>query len=340
MCSIFWVSRMNIQSVILSFAYAFILLLSTAPFSFQLAHAEVNAATSFKVQKRFLYIQPGQTIFSIVKVLYPNKKSKWPNIIKQIVLKNPRAFEKKDPTRIIVGQRIELPSLASRIKPASTTVLYKGPESVGQVVQARGKRFSISASNKKRDLDVGTEIFVGDRLYTGKDGFIRLSMIDEAKIDLRCNSEMVIEEYTLMRAGNRSIIYLIKGSLRKITGSIGKFADDVYEMKTPVSTVGVRGTDYALRVLQTYGCDGSVDVNSQGLFVKVNSGGIDVKNKTGSVSLEEGEAAHVVDQNEAPQSITVQDGVFDKVNEDETKDDDDGVSWWWWLLGIIVIAAA
>ncbi len=293
------------------------------------------APTTFKVKKRFLYIQPGQTIFSIVKVLYPDQKDKWPEIIRKIVKKNPHAFENKQATRIIVGQRIELLSLSSKVKPVQAVAVYTGPEAVGQVMISRGKTFSISTKDKRHDLKVGSEIYVGDRLYTGMEGYLRLNMIDDAKIDLRCNSEMIIEDYRLLRAGNRSIIYLLKGSLRKITGSIGKFADDVYEMKTPMSTVGVRGTDYALRVLQAYGCDGSVDVNSKGLFVKVNQGSIDLKNKSGSVALNAGDAAHVTGDDKKPQPIQVGDGVFDAA-----KEGDEDSSWWWWLLGIIVIAAA
>ena len=327
---------MRFQRTLHFFLYALTMCALSATFTFNVAQA-ASASTSFKVQKRFLYVQPGQTVFTIVKVLYPGKREKWSDIIKQIVKKNPHAFENKNPSHIIVGQRIELPTLKSKIKPVSSTVIYKAEEAVGKIVQVRGKRFVISSKNIKRALNVGSEVYVGDPIYTGANGFLRFSMIDDAKIDLRCNSEMVIEDYRLMRAGNRSIIHLIKGSLRKISGSIGKFADDVYEMKTPVSTIGVRGTDYAIRVLQSYGCDGSIDVNSNGLFVKVNSGAIDLKNKTGSVELNKGDAAHVTGEDKSPQSISVKNGVFDKASEE---DKEDGVSWWWWLLGIIAIAAA
>ncbi len=291
--------------------------------------ATKSPARTFKVEKRFLYIQPGQTVFSIVKVLYPDQKKRWPAIIQEILKKNPHAFERGDITRIKVGERIELPALASNLITAQA-IVYKGVEAVGQVTQARGKAFAISLKKKRRDLEVGSEVFVGDRLFTGVDGFLRLSMIDEAKIDLRCNSEMRIEDYQLLRAGNRSVIYLIKGSLRKITGSIGKVAKDVYEMRTPMATVGVRGTDYALRVMQSYGCDGSLDVNHNGLFVKVNSGAIDLKNAAGSVALNAGDAALVDGKNASAKAIDADDGIFDAVAE----------SWYWWLLGILAIAAA
>ena len=310
-------------------------IITTALFIISLLAMHSVAAANFKAQKRYLYIQPGQTVFSIVKVLYPDKKDQWPGIIKSIIKKNPHAFKNGVAAEIKVGERLLLPSLKSTIKPSPKVVVYKGPEAVGQVVKTRGKTFAISSKNKKRDLDIGSEIFVGDRLYTGVTGFMRLHMIDDAKIDLRCNSEMLVEDYQLLRAGNRSVIYLLKGSLRKITGSIGKVANDIYEMKTPMATVGVRGTDYAIRVLQSYGCDGSLDVNSDGMFVKVNAGGIDLTNNNGSLALNQGDAAHLDSIDGDPQNIQVGNGVFDAASEEEEES-----SWWWWLLGILVIVAA
>ncbi|MCW8956136.1 MAG: FecR domain-containing protein [Gammaproteobacteria bacterium] len=299
-----------------------LLLLAVNP---ALSLAESN---EFKVEKRFLYVQPGQTVFSIVKVLYPDQKKRWPAITQEILKTNPEAFYSGDITRIRIGARIELPLLSSNFM--NNAMLYSGVESVGQVVEARGKTFAISSKKKKRNLFIGSEIFVGDRLFTGGDGFMRLNMIDDAKIDLRCNSEMLIEDYRLMRAGNRSVLYLIKGSLRKITGSIGKLANDVYEMRTPMATVGVRGTEYALRVMQSYGCDGTVDVDSDGLFVRVDVGVVDLKNNSGLHALTAGNAAIIKSKSMGPYSIDVDDAVFGFGQD----------SWYWWLLGILLIAVA
>ncbi|MCW8936291.1 MAG: FecR family protein [Gammaproteobacteria bacterium] len=279
----------------------------------------VLAAAKFNVQKRYLYVQPGQSIFSIVKILYPQDKEQWPYIIKQVVKKNPHAFIGADATKIQIGERLELPAISSNFKSktSSKVVAFKKIQAVGQVIQNRGKTFVISNKNKKRTLDIGSEIFVGDRVFTGVKGFIRLNMIDEAKIDLRCNSEMLIEDYQLLRGGNRSVIYLIKGSVRKITGTIGKMADDIYEMNTPLATVGVRGTEYAIRVLQQHGCDGSLDVNSKGLFVKVNRGAIDIKSQKEALALNQGEAAHLADETGRLKGIEAGDGVFDSAQNDK-----------------------
>lgn len=274
----------------------------------------------FNASKRYLYVQPGQSVFTIVKILYPTQRDDWPAIIKRIVRKNPHAFVGADATKIRTGERLEIPSRWSNVKPVAVkAVVYKEPQAVGQVIKTRGKTFLISKDKKKRNLDLGSEVYVGDRIFTGVKGFIRLSMIDEAKIDLRCNSEMIIEDYQLMRGKNRSVIYLLKGSVKKITGSIGKMADDFYEMRTPLATVGVRGTEYALRVLQTYGCDGSMDVNSKGLFVKVNKGGIDVKGPKDEVSINNGETALIADKNSKTKSIQPRDGIFANQSENEEK---------------------
>ena len=290
----------------------------------------VIAGGKFNTQKRYLYVQPGQSVFTIVKILYPTQKDQWPAIIKRIVKKNPHAFVGADATKIRVGQRLEIPSVWSNVKPVSNVkaVVYKEPKAVGQVIKNRGKTFVISKEKKKRNLDLGSEVYVGDRIFTGVKGFLRLSMIDEAKIDLRCNSEMIIEDYQLMRGKNRSVIYLIKGSVKKITGSIGKMAEDIYEMHTPLATVGVRGTEYALRVLQTYGCDGSMDVNSQGLFVKVNKGAIDLKGPKDEVSMAHGDSALIADKESKALPIKAREGVF----EDASVTQEKAGSVYWLLL--------
>jgi len=277
-----------------------------------------SASGQFNAQKRYLYVQPGQSVFSIVKVLYPNQKNQWPQIIKTVVKINPHAFLNGDPIKIKVGERIQLPAISPKTKTSAKykPVLLKKIHAVGQVIKRKGKTFAISKKNKQRKLEVGSEIFVGDRIFTGVSGFIRLNMIDNAKIDLRCNSEMLIEDYKLLRGGNRSVIYLIKGSVKKITGTIGKMAEDIYEMHTPLATVGVRGTEYAIRVLQQHGCDGSLDVNSKGFFVKVKRGGIDIKSKIEKVALNRGEAAHLADDKSKLENIEVSEGVFDAAEEE------------------------
>jgi hypothetical protein len=312
------------------------------------------SAAEIKAKKRYLYVQSGQTLQSIVKTLYPDKSGQWTELGKRIVMLNPRAFEKGDASKIIIGSRLELPDLTvvevkppevkkpvvQKPKPVPPPVVVevKKPETVGMVVDARGKTFAIASDKKNRPLEKGSELYVGDRIYTGMDGFMQMSMIDDAKIDLRCNSEMLIEEYKMVPNGNRSIMHLIKGSLRKVTGSIGKSVNDVYEMKTSIATVGVRGTEYAIRVLQSHGCDGSLDVNDSGMFVRVDKGEIDVKNDSGDTPVAKGDVVHVVAKKDKPKKIDAKQGVFEAVKPEEPVKEEPFN--WWWVVGVLVVIAA
>ena len=309
----------HIKPVILGGAWLCLL------FSFG-AHSE----SRFNTQKRYLYIQQGQSIYQIVSVLYPGMQKQWANIINQVVKDNPHAFVNKNAAQIKVGARVSLPAvvLSNTAKAVKKKVVEKKPQKVGEVVKHKGNAFVISTKHKKRNLHVKSHIYVGDRIFTGIDAFIRLNMIDNAKIDLRCNSEMLIEDYQMLPNANKSVIQLVKGSIKKTTGSIGKSEGDIYEMRTPVATIGVRGTEYAIRVLQQHGCDGSLDVNSEGMFVKVERGAIDVESSMDTREVKQHEVMFLADDKSLLKEIKTDNGVFEKARPVEKKRNHIGGSMW------------
>ncbi|MBI3188285.1 MAG: FecR domain-containing protein [Gammaproteobacteria bacterium] len=335
--------------------YVFLLLFLFLSFHSVLVSAAQSDASRFNITKRYLYVQPGQTVGGIVKALYPDDEASWPDIAKRLIIANPHAFENGNVNKMISGSRIEIPRLETY---AATDKLVR-LEVVGNVTQKRGTTFAIDGHKKRRDLNKNSSVYVGDRLFTGADGFMNIKMIDDARIDLRCNSEMLIEHYKMVQDGNTSVIRLFKGSLHKVTGKIGKNITDRYELRTPVATVGVRGTEYSLRVLQSHGCDGSIDVNTDGMFVKVEKGEIDLSNGAGDTSLQPGTAMLVASNKTGPIAVKVKEGVFEalKPKPVETptlpvesispepvmpppEPEDKGTSWWWILLGVLVLAAA
>lgn len=241
----------------------------------------VHASDEIDADIRFLYVQPGQTLHNIVVKLYPQRSTQWARIKSDIVRLNPQAFVDGDETLMKSKVRLELPYRVV-IKP--TGIRKLGPKKVGTVYEVRGQAFAVGRNKVSRKLDIGTSIFLGDKLITGEDGFLRLRMIDNALLDLRCYSIMVVEDYALKPAQRRSVLNLLQGTLRKITGDIGKSDEDVYELKTPIANVGVRGTEYALRVFQSRGCDGSVATGNNGLYLKVLKGVVDVASKQAVLS--------------------------------------------------------
>jgi len=293
------------------------------------------AKEAYNADIRYLHVQRGQTLHNIIRRLYPERKKEWPKLTRDIVRINPHAFVNNDPTKMKAGVRLKLPKkVVVRSQPVKPIKLKQ----VGTVAESSGSVVAVDKRQVSRKLKQGEPVFLGDKVVTGEDGFVKLRMIDDALLDLRCFSIMVIEEYALNTSNRRSILNLLQGSLKKVTGKIGKLTEDVYELRTPVASVGVRGTEYALRVFQSKGCGGTVDADD-GFYLEVIKGLVDVHNKAGRQVIAKGETAYVPLPKAVPQKVKIKPGIIKPVVKTEVKEqEEEGGSFWWWLLGIVGIA--
>jgi hypothetical protein len=292
------------------------------------------AAETYNADVRYLHVQKGQTLHNIVKRLYPNKVKQWPKITKDIVRQNPHAFINADPTRMKAGVRLTLP-LKAVVRSVPLKPVKK--KQVGMVTESEGSVIAVDVRKVSRKLFMGQPVYLGDKVITGEKGYVRLRMIDDAVLDLRCYSIMVIEEYALHTQNRRSILNLLQGSLKKVTGKIGKLTEDVYELRTPVASVGVRGTEYALRVFQSKGCGGTLDADD-GFYLEVIKGLVNVHNQAGKEVIAKGETVYISAPKAAPKKIKIKPGIIKPVQKIEEKPEEESSSVWWWLLGAIGIA--
>ena len=321
--------------------YPLILLLIINLFSLPLM-----AETKFKTEVRYLHVQKGQTVHNIVKRLYPKNVKKWPEITKDIVRMNPHAFVNNNPTRMKAGVRLTLPlKVLARTKPQ---------KQVGVVSDMSGSVIAVSQQRVSRKLANGYPVYLGDKVITGESGKVRLRMIDDAILDLRCYSIMVIEAYAISTSKGTSILNLLQGSLKKVTGKIGKLTNDIYQLKTPVAHIGVRGTEYALRVYQSKGCGGTVDADN-GLYLEVIKGLVDVQNEAGEVVIAKGEMAYVPLPKSKPKKVKIKLGVLKPIVSKPVEEkpvikpvadveiiepapvEEESNSVWWWVLGIAAV---
>jgi len=121
----------------------------------------------------------------------------------------------------------------------------------GSVIFARG---SVTAEREPPiALAKGDAVLEQDTIATGTASRAQLLMLDGAKIAVRPESRLVIEEYayqapaaaTVTTRDDKSVMNLVKGGFRTITGAIGKEDPSAYEVRTPVGVLGIRGTDYS-----------------------------------------------------------------------------------------------
>lgn len=95
----------------------------------------------------------------------------------------------------------------------------------------------------------GDTIFVGDVVETGSNGHVHIRFVDGALVSVRPNSRLRVDEYAYFPdrpSDNRVRFTLEAGTVRSVTGEAGRANKDAYRMNTPISAIGIRGTDYTV----------------------------------------------------------------------------------------------
>ena len=125
---------------------------------------------------------------------------------------------------------------------------------------------SLTKSNGQRVTPAkGTAVDPGDRIVTGANGMAQLTMVDQARLSLRPQTQFVIEAYPDRRESDQGgVLNLIKGTLRTFTGLIASNNRDKFVMKTRVATVGIRGSGNILYACDGAECDESVTGEARG----------------------------------------------------------------------------
>jgi hypothetical protein len=105
----------------------------------------------------------------------------------------------------------------------------------------------LQTSAATKVLNVGSDIFIGDRVITGPSGQVQIKFSDKTELVVGPNSALLIEDY-LLREDNSAGQFAIKalgGTFRFVTGTAAK---DRYRIETPTGTIGVRGTAFDFNV--------------------------------------------------------------------------------------------
>jgi hypothetical protein len=144
------------------------------------------------------------------------------------------------------------------------------------MIWVKGAIKAVQPGSAPRSLQRRSAIFEHDIIETGSGSTGEMTFTDSSVVTLREGSEFKIDQYHYQPgagSGGKSVMSLIKGGLRTITGVIPKENPDSYQLKTPVATIGVRGTQY------------SAYMGGRGLALKIDRGVIEASNGGGKVEL-------------------------------------------------------
>ncbi len=95
-----------------------------------------------------------------------------------------------------------------------------------------------------RKVASGDPIYLGDRIKTGSKSGLQIMLLDQTTFTIGPDAEMAIDKFVYdpkSRSGNMSA-RILKGTFRFVSGTIERNNPAGVVIKTPVATIGVRGT--------------------------------------------------------------------------------------------------
>lgn len=166
----------------------------------------------------------------------------------------------------------------------------KGIVAAGKLDGLRGKVYRISPSGKITPLQKGMPVFSGDSIEIAAESSAEVLMSDGGRLSLHPNTTFQIEAYRYRGKGDAkesAFFRLVKGGLRTITGAIGKLHPSTYRLSTRTATIGIRGTEYSVRM-------------GKNLLVDVHKGEILLSNRSGQYAVPAGQSVLVRSARDVP----------------------------------------
>ncbi|MDO7084510.1 FecR family protein [Pseudocolwellia sp. AS88] len=192
----------------------------------------------------------------------------------------------------------------------------------GKTLLAKGNVKAINPeTNDSRSLKRRSKIMSVEHITTGENSKAQFSMSDGGLITLKENTEINVSHYVFDEETQQgsATLEVISGGLRSISGLIKKTGGD-YQVKTPVGSIGIRGTHFA------------VEVSGDDVYFGVYSGNIDIEldnEQTLSLGVSEGFAFASVSQSgtitpftKAPEILSLGYNTSQSESSDDAVDED------------------
>ena len=119
----------------------------------------------------------------------------------------------------------------------------------GEIKTASGT-VHVERAGKKLLVKVGMQVQQADTVVTGADGAAGIVFTDNSRLSIGPNTVLGIDKYafdTTTHAGQFDAS-LKKGTLAVISGKMVKQAPESMRVRTPSSIMGVRGTEFVVKV--------------------------------------------------------------------------------------------
>ena len=140
-------------------------------------------------------------------------------------------------------------ALAQTSNPPAPTNAPPAAEHAGILKSVRGKVQLLGADGNARTAQAGDPVAPIDRLQTDADSAASLVLRDGTTLVIGPSSRLDLKQFhfdSTTRDGGL-LLSLLRGSMRMVTGLIGKTQPDAVRVETQTATIGIRGTDFIVQ---------------------------------------------------------------------------------------------
>lgn len=178
-------------------------------------------------------------------------------------------------------------------------------DAAGTFIFVRGKVWIVDAAGKRTPAKKGDSVTEGDTIESEKNGYAQVLMGDQGYMAIRPETKMRIDTFRFNGKEDgteKGVFSLMKGGFRAITGVIGRKNKENYKVKTPVATIGIRGTDHEPLFIPVPG-QGETALGPPGAYDKVNMGEACLENDGGMVVIGRNQVGFAPDTDTAPNTL-------------------------------------
>ena len=122
-------------------------------------------------------------------------------------------------------------------------------QAIGQVKTAKGD-VSVLHQGQTLPLKVGDHVFQNDTVTTAKGSSVGITFTDNSMMSLGSNSKLALKQYRFDATTHVGVFdsVLSQGTLAAKSGQIVKQTPEAMHISTPTALLGVRGTEFVVRV--------------------------------------------------------------------------------------------
>ena len=122
-------------------------------------------------------------------------------------------------------------------------------QTVGTIKTVNGEAFVVRLE-ERLPASVGDYLLQGDTLITGKDASMGVIFRDDTLLSLGPGSRVTIDTFVFDPAQDHLdfLTRVNKGTVQFISGQIAKLKPGAMAVETPLSTIGIRGTRFLIKV--------------------------------------------------------------------------------------------